>query len=506
MWIAFVVTLLSYQPLGRPNPAAFNLGVAILLLLVIIVSTTFFAFIDWHASRIMNSIKTLIAKEATVIRDGKQQTVSAKDVVVGDLITLSMGDRVPADIRLVQASTDVKFDRSLLTGESDMIPGTLETTSQNALETHNLALTSTFVVQGNCTGVVFAIGDKSVTGRIVAMSGETKFKLTTVQREVWFFTKIISGLALLLFCISIIVWGAWLRKTYPGYETASEAIINSIGCLTAFVPQGLPVCIALSLTIVAKRMAKRNVLVKNLATIETLGCMSVLCSDKTGTLMIGKMSLQNVSFLDRQYRVDEFNEDHATKNKHSPTAFTALHMVARLCNGATFDLASVQLPVKERIVKGDATNTAILHFSEALSIASVGIDTTSLLASYEKLFEIPFNSHNKWMLTVVRQLLALSDQRSERDTWMLVKGAPDVLLPSCISVMQADGSVLRLDSATHKQLITLQEEWSSQGQRVLALCRRSLNHAKINMKAMSANEMEEEMYAELQGLTLIGYG
>lgn len=118
-----------------------------------------------------------------------------------------------------------------------MIPGTLETTSQNALETHNLALTSTFVVQGNCTGVVFAIGDKSVTGRIVAMSGETKFKLTTVQREVWFFTKIISGLALLLFCISIIVWGAWLRKTYPGYETASEAIINSIGCLTAFVPQ-----------------------------------------------------------------------------------------------------------------------------------------------------------------------------------------------------------------------------------------------------------------------------
>lgn len=188
-----------------------------------------------------------------------------------------------------------------------MIPGSVDATSDNALETRNLALTSTFVVQGTCTGVVFAIGDKTVMGRIVAMSGETKFKLTTVQREVWFFTKIVSGLALLLFVIAIVVWAAWLKKSFPGFETASGAIINSIGCLTAFVPQvfniiiidayciltsvhqGLPICVALSLTIIAKRMARRNVLVKNLATIETLGCMSVLCSDKTGTLTMGKM-------------------------------------------------------------------------------------------------------------------------------------------------------------------------------------------------------------------------
>ena len=118
-----------------------------------------------------------------------------------------------------------------------MIPGAIDATSDNALETRNLALTSTFVVQGTCTGVVFAIGDKSVMGRIVAMSGETKFKLTTVQREVWFFTKIISFLALLLFVISIIVWAAWLNHHFPGFEDASVAIINSIGCLTAFVPQ-----------------------------------------------------------------------------------------------------------------------------------------------------------------------------------------------------------------------------------------------------------------------------
>lgn len=125
----------------------------------------------------------------------------------------------------------------LIFEKSDMVPGSTISTSNNPMETRNLALTSTFVVQGKCTGVVFATGDRTIMGRIVAMSGDTKFKLTTVQREVWFFTKIISAVALSLFCISIIVWAAWLKKSFPGFETASGAIINSIGCLTAFVPQ-----------------------------------------------------------------------------------------------------------------------------------------------------------------------------------------------------------------------------------------------------------------------------
>ena len=129
--------------------------------------------------------------------------------------------------------------------------------------------------------------------------------IVAFNRELWFFTKIVTTYALSLFTLSIIVWAAWLRTHHSGFETASGAIINSLGCLTAFVPQvtslgcrllihadsskGLPICVALSLTIIAKRMAKHNVLVKNLATIETLGCMSVLCSDKTGTLTVGKM-------------------------------------------------------------------------------------------------------------------------------------------------------------------------------------------------------------------------
>ena len=116
-----------------------------------------------------------------------------------------------------------------------MIPGSITFTSHDAMETRNLALASTFATQGTCTGVVFATGDRTVMGHIVAMSGETKFKLTTVQREVWFFTKIISGVALLLFCIVMIVWAVWLKKTFPGFESASSAIVNSIGCLIIYI-------------------------------------------------------------------------------------------------------------------------------------------------------------------------------------------------------------------------------------------------------------------------------
>ncbi|KAI0363433.1 calcium ATPase [Pilatotrama ljubarskyi] len=439
MWIAFIVTILSYEPLGAPNSAALNLGVAVLLLLVIIVSATFYALVDWHAS----------PENASVFRDGKHQTILARDLVVGDLGTLSMGDRVPADLRLVQVSSD------------------------NALETRNLALTSTFVVQGTCTGVVFTIGDRSVMGRTVAMSTTNKLKLTTVQREIWFFTKIISTIALGLFC---------LRRSYPGFETASQAIINSIGCLTASVPLGLPVCVAL--------MAKRNALITNLATIETLGCMSVLCSDKTGTLTVGKMSVQNVAFLDAEFRVEDLKERPSSEVAPivSPS-LKALHMVARLCNSAKFDSATAHLPAEERTVKGDATDTAMLRFAEDLHFPSLDIGSDALLESYEKFFEIPFNSKNKWMLSAVRKRVSGAEWMPE--SWMVVKGAPDVLLQKCTSPMKADGVEVPMSASVRFAISGLQDRWSGEGQRGIET-------------DISANELEELMHGQLRDLTLVG--
>ncbi|KAJ7833982.1 calcium ATPase transmembrane domain M-containing protein [Mycena leptocephala] len=493
MWIAFVVTILSYQPLGGDDPAVFNLGVAVLLLLVIAISSTFYSLVDFHASRVMKSIKSLIAQNATVVRGGTRQIIKAADLVVGDIVLMSIGERVPADLRIFEASSDLKFDRSLLTGESEPIPGSLTATSDNPLETHNLALSSTFVAQGTCSGIVFAIGDKSTMGRIVAMSGETKFKMTPMQKEIWFFTKIISALALGLFCLSIIIWGAWLRVAFPGYLTASSAIINSIGCLTAFVPQGLPLCVALSLTIIAKRMAKRNVLVKNLATIETLGCMSVLCSDKTGTLTTGVMSVESLAFLDRTY--DNVKKQLVETEKDTTgSGVASLVKVGRLCNGAEFlDQEDGADSPDQRLVKGDATDSAILRFTELFNNADCGIE----IPPHETIYTIPFNSKNKWMLTIVRPRGAPGAPPD-----MLVKGAPDILFTKCVAAMNSDGTEVPLEASVREKLFQLQSDWASEGQRVLALCKRSL--AGIHLDLENQETAENGVYRELRGLTLVG--
>ncbi|KAI6142051.1 P-type ATPase [Pisolithus tinctorius] len=398
--------------------------------------------------------------------------------VVGGVVVLNSGDRVPVDLRIVQASSDLRFDRSLLTGESEMIPGALDVTSKNALETRNLALNSTFVTQGNCTGVVFATGDCSVMGRLVSMSGEKQLKLTTIQREVWFFTKIISCLALFFFGLSLLLYGV-------------TVIVNSIGCLTAFVPQGLPICVALYLTVIARRMGKRQVLVKNLATVETLGCMSVLCSDKTGTLTLGRMvmqNVQNIAFLNHHCLVKVLLGKLAESS--TPADFAALkvvHQIARLCNAAKFDAAVMDCPMEERAVKGDPTDTALLRFSEGLSVHSLDIDT-------KRRFEISFNSRNKWAMTVVE------GNNSSGLVWMLVKGTPDVLFPYCQDILQGDGTSVPLGNSEWEQLSALQNKWSSEGQCVLALCRRSLDGIKLDL---APNTMQELLYSELRDLTLV---
>ncbi|EJD43828.1 calcium ATPase [Auricularia subglabra TFB-10046 SS5] len=477
MWLAFVLTVLSYRPLGGDHPPIFNLGVAVLLAMVIIVSSTFYAVVDWNASRIMKAITGLVASETVVIRDMERLTIPAEDVVVGDLVELTIGQRCPADMRLVSVSSDCKFDRSLLTGESDPVPATVEPTSENALETKNLALMSTFLVTGSCKGIVFQIGDNSVMGRLVRLSSNTKPKMTTIQRELWFFTRIISILALTVFCVGLIVWAAWLRTSYPGFETASGAIVNSIGCLTAFVPQGLPVCVALSLTIVAKRMAKRNVL--------TLGCMSVLCSDKTGTLTEGKMAVQNVAFADASVSVEADAEKSPVQ---ASGGVSAVQAVARLCNGAKFN-GSDDVPLAERTIIGDATDSAILRFAESLP------GVRELVNGHTTLFEIPFNSKNKWMLSVVRA------DRQTAEPMMFVKGAPDRLFGACTEAVAADGSVVTFDIA-HFQAV--QDKWASEGQRVLALCRRSLSGVKLNLTAGNLGMLEEDIMEHgFEDLTLV---
>lgn len=198
-------------------------------------------------------------------------------------------------------------------------------------------------------------------------------------------------------------------------------------------------------------------------------------------------------------RIVDIKSSLANPSEAAPPALKSLVEVARLCNGASFIDADDATPISERSVKGDATDTAILRFAAEFTNGRHGIDVDKMVASHDKLFELPFNSKNKWMLTVVRE--GASEKVENGEPMMLVKGAPDVLFPACGTVLQADGRAVPFDGNAFMQVSALQSEWASEGQRVLALCKKSLGGVDVDF---SDQNVEEMMYSELRDLTLVG--
>lgn len=197
LWVGVVVFFLCWRPLSNP-PSTTNLALAILVLIVIALQVTFSAFQDWSTARVMSSIQHLLPSEARVLRDGKLIKIPATDLVAGDIVHISIGDKVPADLRLIQTSGDVRFDRAVLTGESDEIDGAITLTDNNFLETRNIAFMGTSVANGNAVGVVVLTGARSVMGRIASATSNVKSKPTLIQQEISRFVKIIVGLTVIL--------------------------------------------------------------------------------------------------------------------------------------------------------------------------------------------------------------------------------------------------------------------------------------------------------------------
>jgi sodium/potassium-transporting ATPase subunit alpha len=191
----------------------------------------------------------------------------------------------------------------------------------------------------------------------------------------------------------VVLWAAWIRKAYPGYLGTAQLLINAMSVLIAVIPEGLPVSVTLSLTIIAKAMGKSKVLCKSLTTVETLGAVNILCSDKTGTLTQNKMFVQNAAVLDEEYSTNQARTA-VIKREKSKESLEQLRLVAGLCNAAQFDATTLGLPISERKINGDATDTAILRFAEELG----GVN--DLTSNWKREFDLPFNSKNKYMVRV----------------------------------------------------------------------------------------------------------
>ncbi|GAA6030385.1 hypothetical protein JCM8097_009082 [Rhodosporidiobolus ruineniae] len=501
LFVSAVLCFVAWRPLGDPNPAAANLALAVVLLLVVLLSAAFNAWQDFTTSRTMSSIAGVLPSSVLVRRDGQVHELDATNLVKGDVVLLRMGNKVPADLRLIECSPDLRFDRSILTGESIPVAATVDKTDDNFMETKNIALAGTLVTEGTGVAVCIGVGDSTVFGRIAkAASGQRPVK-TTLQVEINRFVLIIASLAAAVVILIVILWAAWLRRDHPGFITVPVLIIDCVSIAVAFIPEGLPFCVTLSLTVIAQKMKKKGVLCKQLRTVEALGSVDVIASDKTGTLTQNRMTVVGLTLGTQALTATDARRAAINAADPSHAAVDQLISIAALCNDADFAAGEEGVEVETRKINGDATDTGLLRF--AASIASI----EQLRKAVVKVSALAFNSKNKFAAKIVKPahaaaaLPALFEvQGGETEQLMLVKGAPDILINRCTTLLQTDGSIVPLTPALAAEITARQAQFASLGQRVLLFAKRAVSSASDHI----SSSPEDELTSLVTDLTVVG--
>ncbi|PKU38869.1 sodium potassium-transporting atpase subunit hypothetical protein [Limosa lapponica baueri] len=457
LWIGAILCFLAYgiQSAMEEEPNNDNLYLGVVLAAVVIITGCFSYYQEAKSSKIMESFKNMVPQQALVVRNGEKMSINAEGVVVGDLVEVKGGDRIPADLRIISAH-GCKVDNSSLTGESEPQTRSPDFSNENPLETRNIAFFSTNCVEGTARGIVISTGDRTVMGRIASLASGLEGGKTPIAMEIEHFIHLITGVAVFLgvsfFILSLILEYTWL-----------EAVIFLIGIIVANVPEGLLATVTVCLTLTAKRMARKNCLVKNLEAVETLGSTSTICSDKTGTLTQNRMTVAHMWFDNQIHEADTTeNQSGASFDKSSAT-WTALSRVAGLCNRAVFQASQENVPILKRAVAGDASESALLKCIE-LCCGSV----KEMRERYPKVVEIPFNSTNKYQLSIHKNA-----NTSESRYLLVMKGAPERILDRCSTIL-IHGKEQPLDEEMKDAFQNAYLELGGLGERVLGFCHLAL--------------------------------
>lgn len=440
---------------------------SLIIFLVLILNAILGTVQTKKAESSINSLKQMSVPDAKVLRDGEKVTISSTEVVPGDIILLEAGDYIPADGRLIEAES-LKIVEGMLTGESEPAEKNTDTISEECTvgDRVNMVYSTSMVVNGRATYLCTRTGMDTEIGKIADMLENTDAKQTPLQSNIEKFSKKL-GVSIVAICIFIFAIEVFRAVTHGGNQNIKEVILSSfmfaVAIAVAAIPEALSSIVTIVLSAGTKTMSKKHSIIRKLPAVETLGSTSVICTDKTGTLTMNKMTAveyftysekDGSSKVEEAERIESIDFDELNSE-------IMLNFASALCNDSVVNEDNTEI--------GDPTEVALTVFAN-----KKGYVTNRVRDKYDRLQEIPFDSDRKLMSTV---------HKINGKNVMFTKGAPDILISRCSDILE-ENKVIKMDEAAEKIIRDQNESYSNKALRVLAFGFREIDDGyTINLES-----------------------
>jgi Ca2+-transporting ATPase len=439
---------------------------------------------EYRSEKAIEAMKKLTAPKARVIRDGKEAIIPAEEVVPGDILLLESGDRIAADARLLEA-VDLKTDEAVLTGESTPVDKKTGVIAESTPvgDRKNMVFTATHITYGRGRAVVTATGMITEFGKIAELVQTIEEEETPLKAKLSSFAKKL-GILVVVACAVIFVLEL-IDPARPG--EIIDSFFTAVALAVSAVPEGLPAVVTITLALGARDLAKRNAIIRRLPSAETLGAVTVICSDKTGTLTKGEMTVRKVYVGGEIVDVtgvgyEAEGEFHGGNSKVNPKENQDLELLLRggtLCTNASYDGKSII---------GDTTEGALI-----VAAAKAGLLKKDLEKEYPRIHEVPFTSERKMMTTV--------HERFEGYPLAFVKGAPEIVLSHCTRVLRK-GEAKKLTEKDRNAILKLNGEMANQALRVLGVAYKEM--ANADPESFSEDGVDKKIESQLIFMGLVG--
>jgi calcium-translocating P-type ATPase len=436
LWVA--AALAFFAEWSEPGQGMAKVGVAIIV--VIVVSGVFSSWQEYRAEQTLAGLIGLLPPRADVLRDGKVVQLPVEQLVPGDVVLLEEGDHIPADCRLIEAFS-VQVNTAVITGEAvSLVREAAPSDTDDLLHSSNVLLAGTSMVSGQAKAVVFATGMQTEFGKIARLTGAAPGAVSTLRQEIEHLSRWIGVLSVL---IGVLFFAVGRLRGVPFWD----AFIFAIGIIVAMVPEGLLPTLTLALVLATQRMARRNVLIRHLPSIGTLGSTTVICTDKTGTLTQNRMLVKRLFLGEQQYAFDPSEPPYPLAESYRP-----FFLVAGLCH----DLREGQ-HLGAPLLLGDPMEMALAEMAQAVLPPA---------PRPARVHERPFDADRMRMSTV---------HATADGPLLCCKGAPESIAPLCRRVLLADGEPRPFTPRLRSTILAAQDAMAEQGLRVLALAYRPLD-------------------------------